>query len=293
MPSVVELAPSYVDNSIQAPHTRVDRVLHMIGFTETLSPNIQLRLALLDRFTPTVDDEIRAISLAGRVFEQAEAAGRPYTDIEQRAVVMGTLFSDIGKSGPRRATLPQADLVVSIYAQENITPDELAGTVTDFFRRYCTNGQSEEQLAVFRSLHLDPNGMTMRDFYNLHSSWTLDILWGETRLPQEVIAVAASHHRLRDDNPRGIFNDDDTYRFPFGGATRYGRAEKLVSLLDQYDAFRRRSGLSRTETVEKLREIVNGARGGRYANDAEFAEIITDIDLSLGQQDKINGKNSV
>lgn len=277
MPSVAELAPSYVDHSIQAPHARVDAVLQRTGISRVLSPNIRLRLTLLDRFTPTVDDEIRAASFAQRVFAQAEAAGHPYSSVEQQAVTVGTLLSDIGKSGPRKATLTQSNLIVSMYAKENITPVELTGTVTDFFRKYCTNGQVEEQLATFRSLGLDPNGMTMRDFYNLHTSWTLDILWGETGLPQEAIAAAASHHRLRGDNPRGILNHDDTYRFPFGTTTRYGRVEKLVEMLDKYDALRRRSGLNHEAAVVKLKETIQGARDGRYAKDQEFAEIIGDI----------------
>lgn len=265
-------------NSISV--AKVEEILKSVNINpSSLSPELKSRLVLLDRYTPTIDDEHQAISYALKVFDQAEKSGHPYSDAEKRVVMIGTLFTDIGKSGRKDATIQQSELIVSMYSKENIPIEDTQGSVQNFLTKYFSEENPKEKIALFQSLKLVSN-MTMRDFYNLHTQWTFDIL-DASDLPKEIVPVASCHHRLRGDNPRNILNDDDSYIRTFGSRTRYGRSEKLVGLLDQYDAFRRRSGLIHKETILKLQELVSGAVNGRYTNDMEFQEIIKDIDASL------------
>lgn len=265
---------------ISASVARVDEVLQYANVPSPISSELKSRLVFLDRYTPTIDDEHQAISYASKVFDYAERCGHPYSDVEKRVVTVGTLFTDIGKSGPKDSTTQQSELIVSIYSKENISPEDIKGSVINFLTKYFKDENPQEKVILFQSLNLDPEKMTMREFYNLHTQWTLDVLDGSD-LPKEIIPAAACHHRLRGDNPGNILNEDDSYTRTFGSRTKYGRAEKLVALLDQYDAFRRRGGLSHEETVLKLQELVSRARDGYYAHDLEFKEIVDDINLSL------------
>lgn len=259
---------------------RVENVLRFANVPSPISPELKSRLILLDRYTPTIDDEHNAISYALKVFDLAEKSGHPYSELEQQVVTVGTLFTDIGKSGPKDSTPQQSELIVSIYSKENISHEDMTGNVRNFIMKYFKDESPQEKVILFQSFNLDPDKITMREFYNLHTQWTLDIL-EDSNLPREVIPGAACHHRLRGDNPGHILNENDSYTRTFGSATKYGRAEKLVGLLDQYDAFRRRSGLAHEEAIAKLQELVNGARNGYYADDVEIKQIIEDINLSL------------
>lgn len=262
---------------------RVDAVFDALGVAGTLSPDIKFRFCLLDRVTETLADGAQAAGYASRVAKQAEIEGHAWSPTEIETVIRGSVFADLGKSGHLGATREQMALIVSVYAQENITADELLGTVRNFFETYCKSGGREEQLTVFRSLRLDPDNMTMREFYNLHTAWGFDILVN-SGLPQETVAAAVSHHRWRKDNPdnpRGILNENDTYCFAFGTTTEYGRAEIAVGMLDFYDALLRRGGFSHEEGIKEMRATIHR---GRYAQDQRFTEIIGDMDIALGPQ---------
>ena len=238
------------------------------------------RFILLDRFTPTLEDEKRGIGYAKEVFRYTESIGRPFTEDDKRKVTLGTLFTDIGKSGPAHASQEHSELIVRIYSIENISSEEMTGSLEKFIEKHFANDDPIQKLADLTTMGIDTANLSMRDFYNLHTTWTLDILT-QTDLPKEIALAAASHHRIRGDNPHGIFNDNDTYTGNYGVQGRYGRAEKLISLIDQYDAFRRRGNLDHTQAIGKLRELVATTRSGFYAHDSEFYELIEDLDGAL------------
>lgn len=269
------------------------------------------RLALLNEFTPIIRDEDRMVSYMERVFDQAEKKHRAFPPNKKNTIKSGALFADIGKSGPKEANIQQSKLILSMYSENNISEEYLNGPIKNFLgwllskyfennenntlkenvngpvKNFLTNhlGSKEERLEnagnLLTSLGLNTDKLTMRDFFNLHTQWTYDLI-KDSDLPKETIAAAVSHHRIRGDNP-GIFKDDksDLYIEEFGASARYGRAEKLVTMLDQYDAYRNRGMLNHKQTIHKLYELINTVRDGYYKNDSEFLEIIADIKISL------------
>src|SRR3989344_65870 len=76
---------------------------------EKINPNILRKLRLLNEKTETFKDEERAISIAYALFKYYEEKfpGESFTENEQKTVLVGTIFSDIGKTGPKNATPEQ------------------------------------------------------------------------------------------------------------------------------------------------------------------------------------------
>jgi hypothetical protein len=117
--------------------------------------------------------------------------------------------------------------------------------------------------------------MSIREFWNHHSGWTLQIVEAGG-VPPEVIAAAATHHLLDDVNPDRIVASDRRFSRPFGDNTSFDRAEKLIILLDKYDALRRRGGRTHDQAIAWLRERVDSSAA--FHGDAEFLTLIADLD---------------
>lgn len=265
-----------------ASEIRINGLLSEVGLPpETIASHIKERLVLLEELTPTIEDEKAAIAMASAVFETAAAAHHPYSEEEQRTVIVGTLFTDIGKSGPRQATPEQSRLIASMFSVENLPPEEVNGSISDFLRCHAA-AQAETAAGQLAGLGLDVHNQTMRDLYDAHTKWTLEILIGDG-VPKEAIPAAAAHHHMRGDNPDAILDkhDEFNHHYDFGHNRSYDRPEKLISVLDMYDAFRRRSRLDHDVAMEHLRTWIGTASNGRYANDSELAEILDDLDTTM------------
>lgn len=231
------------------------------------------RTRLLAEYSETVADAMRMARRAHQVFRHYELRkpSEPFTAVEKRTVVLGCLFSDLGKTGPARANEADMRLIVEMFSVEGVEDDQQSVAV--FFETYFPNDHAD-RIARFRALDLDPS-MTMRQFWNLHSGWTLAV--AETAgLPLEAVAAAASHHLLDDVNPQAIVGDDQRFTREFGENTAFDRAEKLVIVLDKYDAIRRRGRRTHDQAITWLRERV--ARNPRFREDAELTTLITDLD---------------
>lgn len=261
-----------------SPRDKINTILQEVEIDpDTVAEDIKHRLEIIDKHTLFIEDERRAINIAKKIFDCAESQGRPYTDDEKRIVKIGTIFTDVGKSGPRDATEEQSNLIARMYAKENIPAEDVKGSVRNFLNKYFSSHGKE--MEIFTSMGLDPDKLTMRDFYNLHSTWTLEIITGDG-IPEETVPAAACHHHLRGDNPGNILDSHDRYRKKFGKNFSYNKPEKLVNILDLYDAYRKRSGKSHEETIKILHEIIGTVQDSRYAHDPEFIEIIDDLEAA-------------
>jgi hypothetical protein len=238
------------------------------------------RVRLLAKHTETFEDAKRLSSYADRLFRHYDAV-RPedaFSALERQTIVLACLFSDIGKTGPEGADDEARRLIAEAFAVENVRDDQQS--VEHFFRTYFA-ADAEERIARFRALGLD-SSMSMRSFWNLHSSWTLAIAEA-AGLPREAVAAAATHHLLDDVNPGAIVGADDRFTRSFGGNVRFDRAEKLVILLDKYDAARRRGHRDHDEAIAWLRERI--AKSVRFHDDPEFRDLLGDIDVVLREPD--------
>src|SRR5262245_34814137 len=81
---------------------------------EDASPVVYARMRLLAERTATVADAARIAGLARKVFGYYDrhAPEARFSEIEKRIVVVGGLFSDIGKTGPADADVAGQHLVV-------------------------------------------------------------------------------------------------------------------------------------------------------------------------------------
>ncbi len=239
--------------------------------TEDLHPMLIERMRLLLERTETVDDCERATRLAEFVFDRFDGGGKAFSDVEKATVRWGSLFSDIGKTGPERANPEQQQLIADMFSIERV-PD---GTISvDVFLHTYFPDDAPERVERFESLGLD-SLMTMREFWNLHVGWTLELLHDRVAFP-EFVPAAAAHHMLEHVNPAALVDDDDRFTLPYGTNTEFDRAEKLIIILDKYDAARRRSGHDHEAALQWLRQLIN--RNPRFSDDQEFIELLHVLD---------------
>lgn len=236
---------------------------------EDLPHEVKLRLALLLQESSVIINQQRSIQRMGPIFDRLK-----FTVEEQRAYSMATLLSDIGKSGPPSATTDQQYAILLTFGRKfHGDPDEQrAAKLHDFVR--------DEDL---ESLWLGLDGMpadvslktlSVRDFFELHATWTEQLLVPcEGKLPQETLDAARRHHQL-DGYPPKVLSENLT------------RVDKLLIIADKYDAFRcRPPSHSHEETIRRLRkDIVGKALGGRYADDQEFHAIIDAFEIEMGAE---------
>ena len=158
------------------------------------------RMAFLDQVTPTLDDEKKCIWYAHTIADHLETIGQGLTEEELKTITVGTLFTDIGKTGPADATPEEVVLITSMYAYSG-NYDIKKVTVKEFLREHFP-AEARGRIEIFEGMDLDPM-MTMREFYNLHVHWTYDIVI-DSGLPKEAVFAAATHHITDGKNPRDI-----------------------------------------------------------------------------------------
>lgn len=240
---------------------------------EEIDPNILRKLLLLNERTKTFEDEERSLHLAERFFEyyESEKPAEAFTEDEQRTVLLGTMFTDIGKTGPKNATPEQEEAILSIYAVEaGFDPKKVI--LKDFLNQYFPE-DAGDRLAALEGLGISGE-MTMREFYNLHAGWTHEII-KDGGIPPEAVVAAASHHVLEGVNPVGI-DEHGKYTKYSGEDVAFDKPEKLVILLDKYDASRRRGHQTHEKAIEWLEQIVDANK--KFSKDKEFHQLIDGLD---------------
>lgn len=101
----------------------VDDLFIEVGIdVKKINPNIVRKLRLLNKKTQTFKDEERAVRIAKALFQcyEKDFPDNKFSDQEMRTVLIGTIFTDIGKTGPRNATPEQEEVVANIYAIETV-----------------------------------------------------------------------------------------------------------------------------------------------------------------------------
>jgi hypothetical protein len=246
-----------------------------VGVTfDHITHALRARLSLLSSTTETVHDIVNIVENACAVFRHYDMhkPEQRFSDSEKRVVVIGSLFADIGKTGPLRADAAGQRLISEMFAVEGVRDPQQP--VADFLRARFPH-DAEERVRRFAALGLDAR-MPMRAFWNLHAGWTLEIV-RDGGVPEEAMAAAAAHHLLDDVNPEAIVGEDGRYSADFGDNTHFDRAEKLVILLDKYDALRRRGGKNHEQAIAWLRERIAGHT--RFRDDADFDTLLRDLDV--------------
>ena len=250
---------------------------------EKINPNIMRKLRLLNEKTETFKDEERSLQVARSLFEyyKNRLADIRFTDQEQRVILIGTMFADIGKTGPKDATPEQEEIILDIYGVENI-PDPNSITLLEFVSKYFP-ADAEKRLSSIETINKVRSNMTMREFYNLHSEWTFQIISGDG-VPPEAIAAAAAHHMIEGINPEEIVGKGGRFTRFFGENVFFDRAEKLVIILDKYDGFRRRGKKGHKEAIALIRKKIK--ENPNFLNDREFEELLSNLDAMISENEQ-------
>jgi HD-GYP domain len=187
---------------------------------------------------------------------------------------LGSLFSDLGKSGPAKATQEQQNEIALVFRpQAGGDPNTIL--LKDFLKHRGL--EHRDLLAHLEELGLQPDAMTMRVFYNHHILWTQEILeQAGSVLPAEAVRAALVHHQL-DGYPPGVEE------------VELDVVAKLIIIADKYDAFRCRSEWSHADTITELRRKVKQDLGGRYGEDKEFAKILDVFEGGMPVEGYCNG----
>jgi hypothetical protein len=267
----------YAPVSVTEAESKVRAVCTRAGLDALrLDSALCARMALLGELSATFEDNQRAMDLAEHVFEHSAQQGAAFTETEKTTVRVGSLLSDIGKTGPPNATPEQQRLIAGIFAIEGVSDERIS--VATLLRTQRAE-DADAQLARFGALGLDPE-MTVRQFWNLHTTWTLELLQ-HSMVPKEAVAAAAAHHLLEDVNPHSIVGEDGRFTAAFGSNLTFDRAEKLVILLDKYDAVRRRGRRDHVAAMAWLRAHVN--KHPQFARDPEFLTLLDALDAALSE----------
>ena len=256
-------------------HSRIGRILVEIGVDmEKINPDIIGRIELMNEKTPAfIDDLHAAIKTARKIFKyyKKHKSNEIFSEEEKRTVEIGTLFSDIGKTGPKDATMEQRTLILEMFGIENIENPQMSAE--DFLKKYFPE-DFDRRSSIFVAMGFNPQ-MTMRQFWNLHAQWVLGII-GNDGVPPEAVAGAATHQMIEGINPDNIVDKDGKFIKYFGNNAFFDRAEKLIIILDKYYAARRRGGKTHGEALAFVQEQI-AQRSPRFANDPEFRILFNDL----------------
>ena len=165
---------------------------------------------------------------------------------------------------------------------ENII-DSNKVTLEQFVKEYFPE-DVEKKLTVIETIEKITRDMTMREFYNLHSEWTLGIISGDG-VPPEAIAAAAVHHALEGVNPQNIIGQDGRFTKYFGNNISFSRDDKLIIILDKYDAARRRGKMNHNQAIEFVRNKINSNE--QFTGDTEFNELLNNLDAMISSDAKL------
>ncbi|OGN03199.1 MAG: hypothetical protein A2651_02200 [Candidatus Yanofskybacteria bacterium RIFCSPHIGHO2_01_FULL_42_12] len=274
---------------VESTQDHIQELFKELGVNfEEINPNIIKKLRLLSERTETFRDEERSLGIAHALFQYYEEklSDEKFTEDEQRTVLVGTIFTDIGKTGPRNATLEQETIILDIYNVENLIAPEKTSLLEFIHNNFPEDG--EERLSAIEAIDGISRNMTMREFYNLHPRWTLEIVSGDG-VPPEAVAAAATHHMLEGINPEEIVDKDGRFTKYFGDNMFFDRAEKLIIILDKYDAFRRRGGKEHKKAIELVKDKIES--NPNFTGDKEFEELLNNLDTMISTNAKTYQSN--
>ncbi|MDO8598908.1 MAG: hypothetical protein Q7S02_02270 [bacterium] len=246
---------------------------------DALDPVLLERMALLDRETETLADERQAIAYARRIAASTTAERSPNAMPPEhwRTVELATLFTDIGKTGPRTATPEQQDAVTAMYGVD--APWDGTRSVAEYLEHFFPD-RRDAMTTALETMDVRTT-VSMRTFWNLHAGWTLGLV-RDSGLPTEVALTAATHHLLEGVNPDGIVDIEGSFHDP-NVQRPVDQREMFVILLDKYDASRRRGKKTHEQAIAYLKDVVS--RSSILIEiprlSTVFRSCVNDLDLAL------------
>ena len=256
------IKPKINIESDQVIRQKIQAELSELGISEC-PPEILDHLVLLEENSNFNDDSRMILEGVKNVLDLEESF--KLKPVEKRRLFLATYLSDIGKSYSLE--------VIKLFSVENI--ENQNQTVGETLQASFPS-EKEKMIANLKKVEVT-SGMSMREFWDKHASWTKTILDKHTHLfDKETRIVAASHHLDRGVNPYEIDIKD------VGQVTNELKYSIfLLMAVDKYQALIRRGKKNHEDAVKELRRIL-----GQYEGDVMMDTIITTI-TQLGATDSL------
>ena len=181
-------------------------------------------------------------------------------EIGKEKVMLAALLHDIGKSGPDDADPVARETVQTLFAKDA----EKKYAIDNFPERTVREAveiiykdESGKRLEALAGCGVDA-GWGMREFFGMHADWTYDILRNNAseQVDDTVATIAATHHILEGKNPAHVDKDAIPQEAKF---LEMMDKYYFLTLLDKYQAFRKRSGMEHEEAVRIIKEKITSS----------------------------------
>jgi len=182
--------------------------------------------------------------------------------LDKEKLSQATLLHDVGKSGPEEATPEEQELVVVLFNPSHYLKIKESGrrieqmTVIDALRGSDLDLSVQIRIAnCLKQWGIDFETEKMIDLWRRHADWTFDVLAPikDEKITSELVVVAASHHILDGKNPAGLNPGEIPSE---AKALEIMETYEVITLVDKFQAFVVRSGLSHEESVATLKKII-------------------------------------
>ena len=269
---VKEISRTTSEDKISRQKVRLS--LERIGFHELLHEEITNRLTLLEKgskFNEYSRRIERGMENVLNLLERQYAEKYPEVVFLKKQRYDGSIAAilhDIGKSGPAEATSKEQDLIIKLFARENIRNSNML--VSEVIGEMFFENQLAETLETLEKYKIGEK-TTMREFWDRHAQWTHDILEKYSQnLNAHVRMISGSHHIDRGINP---YNLSDEVVVPLA-ANVIGTLEEYVETLegralialDQYEAAIERGKLSHEMALSRVRSSMVKHKNDKLMN---------------------------
>ncbi len=183
--------------------------------------------------------------------------------LKKEWVILAALLHDIGKSGPADAEPAEQQLIINLFDPrcyqtaagkgENLPETTILHALRD---SNIESGTQHRIAKYLNRLRIDIVTEKMIDFWRRHADWTYDILRKvkNDEIDERLAVMAASHHILEGKNPANL----DPENVPNEAKTiEIIEAYEVLTLIDQFQAYIKRSGKSHSEAIAELRNKIN------------------------------------
>jgi len=212
---------------------------------------------------------------------------------DRSQLMICALLHDIGKSGPLHAKAQLREVITKIFAtpSKRISLKVADGsgshdkTVSEFLTEINLPDKEKAVAMLKKELDVDAQQELIIDFWRRHVDWTFDILRdyeGDIRnfINPTVVNISASHHILDGKNPAKL---KDSQIPSEARILEIAEKYEVLTMVDKYQAFIERSGLSHEQAIEALQALVKENKSLPITARAIYFKVIEILDASKSE----------
>lgn len=201
------------------------------------------------------------------------------------------LLHDVGKTGPLDATPEEQQIFSIIFHHKNFQDCHQLASIKEVLDKELEAGMSTEKIKkiekyLISSLGMDIEKRLMIDLWHDHTDYTYEIL-KNAKLPQideTIVKIAVSHHIPDGRNPAQLPLDRLYANLQISEII--GQYQ-LLTLIDKYQAYRRRNGYSHPEAIKALKQTIKAKKEIPENIKDQYLELVEPFNQAREELDKI------